>query len=786
MAIDLNIYSLYRRNGKEQGTLPGLMVFTPPRRAARGRERESLLISLLVGGNTPFTDQEYVELVTHAAGVYHSTAGALTTALKASAESINHALLERNLSASGRGHYVIGSLTLASLRESQLILLQCGPTHVLSAGGDRSVHLHDPALSGKGLGISQGISHFYSQVLLQPGDRLLICPTLPPAWENALGSDHGLPPLEVTRKRMLAIVEGDVNGALIQVVEGNGIIHLVEEESPQPEPTTLEVPEPVTVTPNPVHETTLPPLQVNSPPGEQPSAYAIPPQTGQASEEMVEQLASVGMARQFPPSIPRAVPPKLESESTSPVEDGKIEFDQVDISAPSGHSSDETARRRAQGQRQAARLVVNGLQTWRHFTEQMGARLRKFLPNLLPGGESDLSMPVPAMAFISILVPLLVVTISVVVYMRSGRSSQYETYVAQAQVLREQALSETDPVRQRDAWNNVLQRVVQAESYSITSDTIGIRQEAQGRLDALLGITRLDFSPIFSSGINGKISRMGASASDLFMLDATRGSILRAIVGREFQLDTTFDCSPGSNGITGVGSLVDLVVLPKLNTLNSSVMGVDAMGNLLYCAPGQVAQAKTLPPPPTNWGRVTAVTMDGGKLYVLDAPARAVWIYSETVDGVFVDPPLIFFGIQIPDIQDAIDIAVSGDELYLLHADGRLTYCMYSRLEGVPTRCDSPVTLVNRFPAYAGTDVFAQAHFTQMMLAALPDATVILLDSDGQSLYRLSSRGFELQGIIHASGANFPAGPVSAMASGPNHIMYLVLGDQVYGTNNMP
>ncbi len=461
----------------------------------------------------------------------------------------------------------------------------------------------------------------------------------------------------------------------------------------------------------------------------------------------------------------------------------EVEFKPVTVSSTPRRSPEEIALRRTEGQRQVARVALNGIQAWRRFTEQAGARIRKFLPNLLPGGESDYSLPIPALAFISILIPLLVVTVAVVVYMRFGRSSQYEVSIAQAQVMRGQAMSETDPVRQHDAWSNVLQHVVQAESYNVTSDTIALRQEAQARLDALLGITRLSFNPVFPSGMNAEISRMAASDSDLFMLDAAQGNILRAVIGRSYELDATFDCKPGQNNT--VGSLLDLLVLPKVNTLNSSVVGVDVAGNLLYCAPGQLSKAMSLTTPPTNWGRVTAVALDGGKLYVLDAPARAVWIYQET-DGVFKDAPLFFFGNQIPEIQDAIDIAVNGDELYLLHADGRLTYCRYSRLEGVPTRCDSPVTLLNRFPAYGGRDVFAQAHFTQMMLAGLPDSTVVLLDAEGRSLYRISSRGFELQGILGAAVGNLPTGSLSAMASGPNHVLYLVLGSQVYVSNNAP
>ena len=786
MPIDLTILSLCRLKGKEQASLPDLMAFTPPRKAARGRERESLLVSLLLNGNTPFSAAEYEKLIENAAIAYHGTGGALTTALRAAAESINRALLERNLSTSGRGQYVIGWLTLASLRESQLIILQCGPTHVLSLSGGNILHWHDPALSGKGLGLNQTISHFYSQIQLQPGDRLLLCPKLPPAWENVLGSDRGLPTLESTRKRMLALVDEDVSGALIQVMEGKGNINLKLDEPPhlpQPQPADSS---PAVIPPKPDSKV-IPPAEVDYPRVEQPSAYAIPPQPAQASEALVEQLASAAMARQFPPSIPRAKPPEPNLESTPEVGDEeKTEFTPVGVSAALHRSPEEITLRRAEGQRQAARVAVTGIQSWRRFTEKAGARIRKFLPNLLPGGDSDLSLPLPAMAFISILIPLLVVTIAVVVYMRFGRSSQYETFIAQAQVLREQAMNETDPVRQREAWDNVLQRVKQAESYNVTSDTISMRQEAQARLDALLGITRLEFNSIFPAGINAEVSRMAASDSDLFLLDATKGSILHVAVGRTYELDSGFDCLPGANGNNTVGSLVDLLVLPKINMLNSSVMGVDAAGNLLECEPGQLSLQLILPPPPTNWGRVTAMALDNGKLYVLDAPSRAVWIYRPTTEGVFKETPLFFFGNQIPEIQDAIDIAVNGDELYLLHADGRLTYCMYSWINGVPTRCDSPVTLINRFPAYGDADVFAQAHFTQMILAGLPDSTLILLDADGQSLYRLSSRGFELQGILSPAVGDLPSGSLTALTSGPNHILYLVLDNQVYVANDVP
>ena len=160
-------------------------------------------------------------------------------------------------------------------------------------------------------------------------------------------------------------------------------------------------------------------------------------------------------------------------------------------------------------------------------------------------------------------------------------------------------------------------------------------------------------------------------------------------------------------------------------------------GNLLYCAPGQVAQAIPLPPPDTNWGRVTAFTMDGGNLYVLDAPARAVWVYTGK-DGTFIDRPYFFFGGQTPEKQDVIDLVVSGDDLYMLHADGHLSTCSYSRIESKPTRCQDPAPLVNPFAAYQDTDLFASAHFTQLLFNALPDKSILFLDADTQGVLRFT------------------------------------------------
>jgi hypothetical protein len=330
-----------------------------------------------------------------------------------------------------------------------------------------------------------------------------------------------------------------------------------------------------------------------------------------------------------------------------------------------------------------------------------------------------------------------------------------------------------------------------AESHRKTSETIALRQEAEANLDKLLGITRMQYNPAFSSNLGIDISRMAVSETDLFLLNAATGEVLRAQPsnnGRGFQLDTTFNCKPGVYGNYTVGPLVDILTLPVLNSINATLLGIDAAGNLLYCAPGQLAQATPLPPPDTNWGRVTAFTMDGGNLYVLDSSSRAVWVYTGK-DGTFVDRPYFFFGGQTPEKQDAIDLIVSGDDLYMLHADGHLSACSYSRIESKPTRCQDPAPLVNPFPAYQDTDIFASAHFTQILFNALPDQSILILDADAQGVLRFAQRSLELQNQFRpTTGVTnpIPPGPAGAVAVGPNHVLYLAVNGQVYFATDMP
>jgi hypothetical protein len=835
--LDLNILPIQRMNSQESAELPGLLALTPPRKTARGREHTTLVAYLTLSGNASLTGAEIKQLVSETSNLFYQTTGSLTFAMRAVANELNARLLARNLSTTGQGQQVLGWLVLAAIRANQCTLLLSGPTHLVWVTDGGSRHIHDPALSGKGLGAGQNAPAYLSQLELRAQDLLVFCAIFPRDWEADLLNERPPASLEASYRK-LTFAKGDLNAVLVQAQNGHGTITLVKPQikaspvsagpaiplaptvssEPQTEPeVSLPLEEElqsaggqsISTPEQPITEEQLDALADYGAHMVQPSAYAIPLQQERSLTQPHEEPKSNG-SRSFPASIPRAQSlepvPVLDAADAEDVAHGLETPPLEEIAEP----APPRARRRrkrftlqspaaAAATKQVAKTMVGGIRTGRRVNERVRSGMQQFLPRLLPSGEPNKPFVIPTliMVLIAIIIPVIVVTMSSVVYLRLGQSIQYDELYGQAINARAQAVSETDPVRQRDAWQRVLSFLNKADEYRAPEESKALRSEAQANLDNLLGIVRLEFASAFPNGLGGgsatQITRMAASESDLYMLDSESGRILHAsFTGRGLELDRGFTCEPGSYGGYQVTALVDIIALPKVNSLNATVMGIDANGNLLYCAPDQIAQAIPLPAlPNTNWGRISAVALDNdsGSLYVLDPQNRSVWVFPGK-DSTFVDSPFFYFGNEIPaSIDSAIDLAVTGDDMYMLRADGQLATCKFSRLSEVPTRCQDLAPRLDRNPARLDTNVFQLAHFTQMAITNQPNSVILLLDSDSQSVFRFSPRSFELQNQItgYAGKASpFPARSVSAMAVSPNYVLYFAIGDQVYFATNLP
>ncbi|MCF6277446.1 MAG: hypothetical protein L3J16_01690 [Anaerolineales bacterium] len=779
--FDLTLLPLYRLDGRELSSPPGLMAITPPRKRVRGRERDRLIIHLMLAGNAPSSTANYIQMTARAAEIFYTTSGSLTAAMRTAAETLNSDLLERNLSTSGQGLYVIGNLTLAALRGEEYYFLQCGSTHIFSITAEGTKHTHDSELAGRGLGLSQTTKYYLSRFPLHPRGRLLLAAKLPTEWLPALQRDSGSASLEATRRRLIAQTAADLNAVLIEHRPGRGDIRIQKPELPKLEAPDLRAETPVAEkSEQPAAHIigSVPPVRQLSP-EEAPSAYALPPQPQAESTPPAPKTAD-----SFPSSIPRAAQPPPADDDWHTLQESTDEQQQQSTGAALG----ETVVR------QTARTLASGIQAARKTNKKVSRGIHALLPKLLPNSDPNTTVNLPnwTMALIAIAIPLFVVTVASVVYFNTGKNMQYQEAYTQASTSYARAQAESDPVARRLALENTLIKLDDAEKHANTDESRTLRTSARHDLDALLGIARPGFIPTLEDLPNTvKIINMAATDTDLYLLDGNEGRILRAfLTGRGYQLDQNFLCAPGEYGAYTVGRMVDMQILPTANALGASVMGIDNNGNLLYCTPNEVPQSGKLNLPPTGINQVTSIVIEDGILYLLDAPARAIWVYIGKFDS-FPDFPTFFFEDQIPvNLEKAIDMVVNDYDLYLLFNDGQMASCTYSRITSVPTRCTDQVKPVDPNPAAGGGDTFASTHFNHIILTRPPDASLLLADAAAQAVYRISPRSFELQKQIHTKSldhsAIFADAPLTAITASPGHTLFIAQGSKVVYLNEMP
>ena len=356
----------------------------------------------------------------------------------------------------------------------------------------------------------------------------------------------------------------------------------------------------------------------------------------------------------------------------------------------------------------------------------------------------------------------------------------YAEYMNQAQTAAQQAAGYESANEIRSAWNEVLGYVDQAEAYQETADSQALRSYAMSIIDEMEIIERLDFQPAFSKPLpyNLQIAKIVSNLdNDLYMLNGVDGNVLRATYSANgFVLDSEFICGPVPQPLI-VGPLIDIAALQPGDPDGATVMGMDSDGNLLKCIPGGKSPlAFQMGYPDTNWGNPLAFAIDSGDLYVLDPKTNAVWIFWER--DAYRESPRLFFGEQIPPMQDVIDLTISGEDLYLLHADGHITTCIFSLLRESPTRCTEPALFSDPRQGRGEGAQIQGATFSEIQYASPPDPSIYLLDPEARSISHFSKLlVYQRQ---YQSLNTLPAGLASAFAISQNQMAFLAIENQVY------
>lgn len=746
-SLDLNLLPVARYAGRDYPELLSLHAAEPPRRPARGREADRLILYLAVAGNAPLPPGKQEQILADLAKLFYASPGSVTAALRTVAEELNKLLLERNLHLTSSSRQGIGLFAQVVLRGSQLYLAASGPVNIFLLAADQTRHFYDPQMADRGLGQGRSTPISFFQASMQPNDTLILAAQPAPGWSaDTLTGLHGQGP-ESLRRRLFNQATPDLNAVLVQARPGKGTYFLPRpgrSAAPPVAPETIEqplAPSPATQAPI-LAETVSPaiaaePLQVS-----QPGESAPPPEM--RSPDVPEPDLQ-------PPAMSAALP---------------------DASLPAAQfPSEQAAPRRRAAWWSALAGVISALGAG---LRKLGQGLRRLLGRMLPG-EAFQAIPSTVMAFTALAVPVVIVTVSSVVYLRLGRDAQFETLYAQAQQVAERAAGQTDVAAKHADLQTALVLIGKAEAYRPSPELQALKGQLRYSLDELELIKRVYYQPAIIGGLpdSVNVTRIAVIEDELYLLDSARGSVIRArLTSQGYEVDLTFQCGPLPSG-----PVIDIAAWPAGYKPPARLLALDASANVLYCQPNEPPKTDRLTSPSADaWGQIKAFTLDLGDSYVLDAPSKGVWIYWRSD---FTQDPSMFFNEEIPELLDVVDITVNRGDLYLLHADNRLTLCFYSDFQGVPTRCSSP-NFVDFRPGRENLPLVPPGPFTQIQNTLPPDPSLYFLEAHSQSIYHFSLRNLAFQRLLAPEILPAAGSATAFFVDNLQGYVYLAVGNQVF------
>lgn len=772
--FNLNILPLSHQMGRTVSALPGLFTASPPRRCPRRRSQEQLLLHLHLEGNAPLSDTATYQLLTKLSEVYFETDGSTTSALRNVTDVLNKYLLDRNYRAASRGLKSIGYLTQVVLREDRVLLAQCGPTYLFQVTQETVQDLHDPDLSGTGLGISKAFKVRYHQINLEPNTFIILTPERPRTWTENLFKTLPRLKFDALVDRLLHKLEGSLEAVLIIPLAGEGLLKMIEPNwavdggvTDLPELDDVQQPEVSPVAGLPASDEELqPPIQIEeddlASPLRQPEVEDLPQPTGPRRQ-----------LRPTPaPPVRQAVrsggekKPDLASQIAAEI---SPKLDRIQGSKAWGALSQTGGKVGA-----AARKGWDGL---------LGL-VSRTLPD-----DQILDLPSWTLSLIAIAVPLLMVVIGSVVYIRRGRNQLFEEHFSRAQTLLALAQTQLDSPDYYQTISEAMVEVTEARSYQQTEEVEGLYSSLLLELDSLDRVTRLDYQPLFSRGlgVDVTISQIVVTAwNDLYLLNADRGTVIWAQSNPDgYQIIDEFSCGPIEGPIT-VGPLVDIVALPTSQEDQATILGIDHNHTMIFCYADLDETPVIFEDTSYTLGRgpVKAITISSStpyNLYILDPEKRAIWIEYQSQN--YHEGSEYFGAVDSPEMADAIDMVTSGSELFILHQDGYITKCVTERADADPL-CTTPFEFSDPRPGRESGPFISGASFDSFAIKGSPGMAVYLLDAEVQALYRFSTQ-LELQEQFRPA-AGLIEGPVTAFAVTMSDRVFLAVDDQVYTAQLLP
>lgn len=819
--FDLNLITLYVHENREQAVLPGVVAVPSPRRTARGRSGEQLVLFLSPAtppgqpGRAPATSQmppeEAQALLDQAALAYFQMPGTVTSALRSLTESINQQLIERNTTKGALP--VIATLSAVVVHGNNLYLAQCGPNHAFRLTTQAVEQYTDLTMAGRGLGSSSTTNTRFYQSIISPEMCLLLCPDPPATWNTTTLAGVTRLALDSLRRRLLTQTQSELMAVAIQFSEGNGKVNLMRasgrvtaSEAPRSAaPGAAASATAVTILPDEPAKVEQPAAAVIERPAERPASKPepAPAKPLERPQPAAAEPASAAAPVQKPPlprpepilagasikTTPAPAPPGAQTRSE------QLRARTVQTGAPAQPARpptqaavEEPVIREFRRMRKPASLpgwVISAWKGVKSVKASIAAALGQVLQRLLPGSSEQTQRLSPAAAIlISIAVPLAVVAIASAVYIERGRLERYRFFLGESMATAQEAASYSDPTQQRNTLQAALLQLDKAETYQVTYDTRALRQKTQDKLDKLDQIARLTFQTAIDGSLPNttRVEHIVSSGTDLFLLDGSEGRVIYTkLSGRGFEIQPKFLCGPGQVGNLQTSNVIDILPGPGAGSYRNALMALDQYGNILFCQTDGTVSAISLPTPDYDWQKIQAFANQGSQLYVLDSQANTLWVYTIKNDNI-PDKPKAFFGNDVPFLGDAVDLAVTSQDLFILHADGHMTLCSISALDIEPTRCKDPAPFADSRPGKEPNPTnFPETRFSQMQFISLPDQSIFTLDPGTATVYQFS-RILHLYRLMRPeinSSLVQPGQPATAFSVNPDRTAFLAFGNQI-------
>jgi len=736
--------------------------------AARGREEDSLIIKLWPSAAANLSDEVLDQTLARLAAAFFKISGSVTNAMRSLADSLNKTFLSGNSQLQDKDTWQTTSLLVGVIHHETLFLGINGKAEALLISKNGREHLYDAELDPRGLGLSSVVHPRFFQTAVMDGDFVLLSQEIP----VDLLTLEGLAANTASLGEYVPLL-GDTD--VIRLTYGEGLSLKARLEAKPVRPVQeIEAPEDLPAEPGAVKPQEL----------EWPDEVLEPSEVEEETSSLAEDLfRNVPLVNHS--AIPEAKPEPQQQEPA-------VEPAQPEIIAEEPEIEPETTEEAKEAQSApvfdveqfktgALQSVAKGTRFLKGVEEKTEAIIKKSEEKKREEGKPVSELSALSKWLIAILVPLLLVGLTTFIYLSQGQGNEYSYFLAQAKASANNAAQmQTDELK-REGWNQTLDWLDKAAAYQKSEEVNALYLEARLALDELDGAKRLIYKPAFAAGLfpEMSVSNIISLNRDLYLLDQTSGEVRHlTLQSQGYSLDEAFRCGPGSFSGVQVGKLMDMLAIPINNPAKAPILAIDAAGNILFCSVGESPTAASLQPPDGGWQELKGIAFDSGQLLVLDSRANAIWIYrgfSSNFDQV----PVSYFDALPVKLQDAIDLAVSKDELFLLHADGHSSHCLASQISGLVT-CDDPYPYQDVDGGAAGVD-FAVLKFNQMAYSPPPDPSIYFLDPGGAELYQFSLR-LNLNQVLR-SGLNdgsLPTARATAFAVAANRQVFLAFGNAVY------